>query len=85
LTRADEIGDQHLIDEAPAYALHRLRKAELTRLWKVAGMWEGEDEEAGSMDEEDDQGLSKKELVDGLVSAVSWLWTSSNAETDVSA
>jgi hypothetical protein len=36
-------------------------------------MWEGEDEEAGSMDEEDDQGLSKKELVDGLVSAVSWL------------
>jgi len=35
-------------------------------------MWEG-DEEAGSSanEEEDDQGLSKKELVDGLVAAVS--------------
>jgi len=37
-------------------------------------MWEGEDEEPGSMhEEEDDQGLSKKELVDGLLAAVSAL------------
>jgi hypothetical protein len=69
---ANEIGDQHLIDEAPAYALHRLRKTELIRLWKVAGMWEGEEEGEGSThEEEDDQGLSKKELVDGLLAAVS--------------
>lgn len=69
---ADDLGDQHLIDEAPAYALHRLRKTELIRLWKVAGMWEGEEEDEGSTnEEEDDQGLSKKELVDGLLAAVS--------------
>jgi hypothetical protein len=68
----NDLGDQHLIDEAPAYALHRLRKTELIRLWKVAGMWEGEEEEEGSTNEEEnDQGMSKKELVDGLLAAVS--------------
>lgn len=68
------VGDQHLIDDAPAYALHRLRKAELTRLWKVAGMWLGDDGDAEinmHQDEEDeDQGMSKRELVDGLIAAV---------------
>jgi len=35
-------------------------------------MWEGDEEEEGSThEEEDDQGLSKKELVDGLIAAVS--------------
>ncbi|WWD21075.1 hypothetical protein CI109_105556 [Kwoniella shandongensis] len=65
-------GDQHLIDAAPAYALHRLRKAELIRLWKVAGMWTLDDDEAveDSDDEHVDE-LGKKELVDGLIAAVS--------------
>ncbi|WWC73207.1 uncharacterized protein I206_107173 [Kwoniella pini CBS 10737] len=62
--------DQHLIDSAPAYALHRLRKAELIRLWKVAGMWNEEDDvdSVNSVDEENDAGKGKKELVDGLIS-----------------
>nr|XP_031862308.1 uncharacterized protein CI109_002273 [Kwoniella shandongensis]KAA5529380.1 hypothetical protein CI109_002273 [Kwoniella shandongensis] len=62
--------DQHLIDAAPAYALHRLRKAELIRLWKVAGMWTLDDDEAveDSDDEHVDE-LGKKELVDGLIAA----------------
>jgi hypothetical protein len=35
-------------------------------------MWEGEEEEEGSTNEEEnDQGMSKKELVDGLLAAVS--------------
>ncbi|WVR09155.1 hypothetical protein IAU60_006217 [Kwoniella sp. DSM 27419] len=62
--------DQHLIESAPSYALHRLRKAELIRLWKVAGMWEGDDEASvTSLDEETDAGMGKKELVEGLVAA----------------
>jgi hypothetical protein len=73
---SDDLGDQHLIDEAPAYALRRLRKTELIRLWKVAGMWEGEEEEEGpTHEEENDRGLSKKELVDGLLAAVSYPYT----------
>ena len=36
-------------------------------------MWEGEEEEEGSTNEEEnDQGMSKKELVDGLLAAVSF-------------
>ncbi|OCF31382.1 TKL protein kinase [Kwoniella heveanensis BCC8398] len=61
--------DQHLIDSAPAYALHRLRKAELIRLWKVAGMWAQDDTEITSVDDESDAGMGKKELVDGLIAA----------------
>ncbi|WVF65673.1 hypothetical protein IAT40_000404 [Kwoniella sp. CBS 6097] len=61
--------DQHLIDSAPPYALHRLRKAELIRLWKVAGMWAEDDVETTSVDDENDAGMGKKELVDGLVAA----------------
>ena len=72
---ADVIGDQHLLAEAPVYALHRLRKAELVRLWKVAGMWSTDDEDgdfssATSVEDDDDGGLSKKELIDGLIAAV---------------
>ena len=72
----DMSGDQQLLADAPAYALHRLRKAELIRLWKVAGMWTAEDGEDGEsvasgVDDEDDGGLSKKDLVDGLIAAVS--------------
>jgi hypothetical protein len=68
-------GDQHLLADAPAYALHRLRKAELIRLWKVAGMWDTPEDEGDSIisteDEDDDKGMAKKELVDGLIDAVS--------------
>lgn len=70
------LGDQHLLQDAPTYALHRLRKAELIRLWKVAGMWsEGDEDGEGSIDsaadDEAEGQLSKKELVDGLIAAVS--------------
>jgi hypothetical protein len=67
---ADAAGDQHLLQDAPASALHRLRKAELIRLWKVAGMWTADDiTEDGDLaqSEEDDAGLTKNELVDGLI------------------
>ncbi len=63
-------GDQQLLTVAPAYALHRLRKAELIRLWKVAGMWNEEDM-GGRGEEEEGGDLGKKELVDGLIAAVS--------------
>lgn len=79
-TSPDQLGDQHLLHDAPAHTLHRLRKAELVRLWKVAGMWSEDDEgesAAASADEDDDGGLSKKELVDGLIAAVSTLETTS--------
>lgn len=67
------IGDQHLLQEAPTYALHRLRKAELVRLWKVAGMWtdeHGDDITEDTLEEDNDGGLTKHELVDGLIAAV---------------
>jgi hypothetical protein len=50
----------------------------MIRLWKVAGMWQGEDDDFGSSNDEDDQGMSKKDLVDGLIAAVCALemsWT----------
>ncbi|WVO18298.1 hypothetical protein L204_106013 [Cryptococcus depauperatus] len=61
--------DQQLINYAPVAVLQRLRKAELIRLWKVAGMWEHDD----PSDEEDEEGdearLNKKRLVDGIIAA----------------
>lgn len=67
---AHAVGDQHLLVEAPAHALHRLRKAELVRLWKVAGMW-NEEEHGDGLEEDESIGMSKKDLVDGLVAGVS--------------
>lgn len=63
------LDDQHLLQDAPATSLHRLRKTELVRLWKVAGMWLSEEDE---MDEggEDARDLGKSELVEGLIKAV---------------
>ncbi|KAK4684469.1 hypothetical protein P7C73_g5703, partial [Tremellales sp. Uapishka_1] len=65
--------DQNLLQEAPAHMLRRLRKAELVRLWKVAGMWTADDDDGRSTtstgDEDDNVGLGKKELVDGILSA----------------
>ncbi|ODO01638.1 hypothetical protein I350_06462 [Cryptococcus amylolentus CBS 6273] len=62
-------GDNYLLQSAPGPTLHRLRKAELIRLWKVAGMWENDAGPDGAMDEddEDDAGMGKKDLVDGIL------------------
>lgn len=63
-------GDQHLLHDASVTVLHRLKKSELVRLWKVAGLWEGPDEV--DMDDEPQEGdMRKEELVNGIVAAVS--------------
>ena len=56
--------DDHLINHAPRGQLHRVRKAELFRLWRVAGL---ADEKLKESD------THKNELVDGLIEAVSIL------------
>ncbi|BEI99508.1 hypothetical protein CcaverHIS631_0405510 [Cutaneotrichosporon cavernicola] len=56
--------DQHLLQLAPASALHRLRKNELIRLWKVCGMWPSDDE-----DEDIGEQQTKVDLVNGLIKA----------------
>ncbi|KLT39753.1 kinase-like protein [Cutaneotrichosporon oleaginosum] len=62
--------DQHLLQMAPASALHRLRKSELVRLWKVCGMWSDDDEEGNDISNLDlKRGLSKVDLVNGLIKA----------------
>lgn len=66
--------DQHLLQVAPAHSLLRLKKEELERLWKVAGMWPDEDDVA--MEDGPDvpngrQEKSKSELVDGILQFVS--------------
>ena len=67
------IGDQYLLHDAPSYILHRLRKPELVRLWKVAGMWEDEaEDDSMAVEDEDDGGRSKKDLIDGLLLGVNW-------------
>jgi hypothetical protein len=76
-------GDHFHIKEASAHALHRLRKAELIRLCKVAGLrWQQDDPsseadaamEEESMDSGDDLegAMSKNGLVDVLVNSVSF-------------
>lgn len=59
--------DQNLLHLASAHTLHRLKKDELIRLWKVAGMWSEEDDDAGKKVQE----KSKVELVTGLLELVS--------------
>ncbi|BEJ14772.1 hypothetical protein CspHIS471_0405390 [Cutaneotrichosporon sp. HIS471] len=56
--------DQHLLQLAPTSALHRLRKNELIRLWKVCGMWPSDDE-----DEVIGEQQTKVDLVNGLIKA----------------
>lgn len=63
-------GDRNLIHYAPPTTLHRLRKAELVRLWKVAGMWDSEDIPDDTNEDEAIGDMGKKELVDGLIAAV---------------
>lgn len=65
--------DQHLLNSAPVQTLQRLRKEELTRLWKVAGMWPDDDDI--SMDDPGasavNQNMGKTELVNGILQFVS--------------
>ncbi|KIS00091.1 TKL protein kinase [Cryptococcus deuterogattii 2001/935-1] len=61
--------DRNLIHYAPPTTLHRLRKAELVRLWKVAGMWDSEDIPDDTNEDEAIGDMGKKELVDGLIAA----------------
>lgn len=63
-------GDRNLINYAPSTTLHRLRKAELVRLWKVAGMWDNEDIPDDTNEDEMAGDMGKKELVDGLIAVV---------------
>ncbi|GMK59326.1 hypothetical protein CspeluHIS016_0703410 [Cutaneotrichosporon spelunceum] len=56
--------DQHLLQLAPASALHRLRKNELIRLWKVCGMWPSDDEDDDIVERQ-----TKVDLVNGLIKA----------------
>lgn len=63
----DNPDDQNLLHVASAHTLHRLRKDELVRLWKVAGMWSDEDDEAEGRVRE----KSKVDLVTGLLELVS--------------
>jgi hypothetical protein len=61
-----------MLHQAPRNQLNRLRKAELVRLWKVAGIWEGDTEsvESESMaDEQED--YRKSQLIEGILEAVS--------------
>ncbi|BEI83951.1 hypothetical protein CcaverHIS002_0405550 [Cutaneotrichosporon cavernicola] len=73
--------DQHLLQLAPASALHRLRKNELIRLWKVCGMWPSDDE-----DEDIGEQQTKVDLVNGLIKAYATTSDGSNNpshETDL--
>jgi hypothetical protein len=51
--------------------LRRLKKAELKRLWLVAGLWDAEDGMGGDEEGEVADGLTKDVLVEGIIKAVS--------------
>lgn len=74
------VDDEQLLRKASSAALDRLRKAELVRLWKVAGLSldgsdsesEQEDPHSDSDDESDiEMHLTKEQLIKGIVEAVS--------------
>lgn len=58
--------DRHLLREASSAHLQRLRKQELARLWRVAGLDSADNSEGDDNDE-----LRKAELVEGIIRAVS--------------
>lgn len=60
-----------MLQSAPETSLLRLRKAELVRLWKVAGLWHEDDE--GADEAQFTRTMGKVDLVDGLIRAVSQL------------
>lgn len=62
--------DDYMLHQAPGNQLNRLRKAELVRLWKVAGIWEGETDSIESEhigDEQED--YRKSQLIEGILEA----------------
>lgn len=74
------VDDEQLLRKASSAALDRLRKAELVRLWKVAGLsLDGSDSESeqDESDSESEDGseiemqLTKEQLIKGIVEAVS--------------
>lgn len=60
--------DEHLVSVASRAELGRVRKPELVRLWRVAGLLADEDEEGDNATTAED--MRKDELVDGLIDAV---------------
>jgi hypothetical protein len=64
--------DDFMLHHATKAQLNRLRKAELVRLWKVAGIWEGDSESVGTEAEEEHEDLRKAQLLQGLLDAVSF-------------
>jgi hypothetical protein len=65
------VDDHYLLREAPLRTLQRLKKAELKRLWSVAGLWPGGEDSDDAVDIEAEEGLTKDTLVEGIISAVS--------------
>lgn len=57
---APDTGDDHLINEATFTQLHRIKRDELIRLSRVAGL----------LDDNEDTALKKGELADALILAV---------------
>lgn len=69
--RAD---DENFLRKASSAALDRLRKAELARLWRVAGLKvDLESETEASGDEEIENMMTKEQLIKGILEAVSRL------------
>lgn len=63
--------DQYLLGKAPEWILHRLKKADLKRLWQVAGLWPGGEDIDDAVDIEQEERLTKDTLVEGIVNTVS--------------
>jgi hypothetical protein len=66
LSSPDITDDRHLLREASSAHLQRLRKQELARLWRVAGL-----DTADTSEGDDNDELRKSELVEGIIKAVS--------------
>lgn len=65
--------DENFLHKASSAALDRLRKAELARLWKVAGLTvDLEESETEASDAEDIENMmTKEQLIKGILEAVS--------------
>lgn len=64
--------DENFLRKASSAALDRLRKAELARLWKVAGLTVDLESETEASEEEDIENMmTKEQLIKGILDAVS--------------
>jgi hypothetical protein len=69
------LDDENFLHKASSAALDRLRKAELARLWKVAGLTVDLESETEASDAEDIENLmTKEQLIKGILEAVSQLF-----------